>query len=419
MQPRPPHRRLAGGIAIEMRQLRAHPVGRFGENVLRGFAQVMLQNNPLTGLLFLVGIFVSDWVFALYALLGTVISTGTALAFGASRDDVDRGLYGFNGTLTGLGLAYYLRHDAVLLIYVIVASIFAAVVTAAIKDIFGAQGHALTAPFVMTTWIFIGALFTYGRLHGAPALGVPHLPVDASPGAAQFGPVDVMAGILNGVAQVMLQQSPWAGAIFLGGLALNSRISCVAAALGSAAGLGVAWGLGGSPGAVWGGLYGFNAVLTAIALGGFFFLLRGTTVLLTVVAVSVATILYGSLVAILGPLGLPALTAPFVITTWLCLLAKESLTRLGRSTPQRRPLRKETSGWHGKRHCRRVGENPKAQNARPEVRVALHAHMLALESASPCATIVAWLSPQRGGERSSLLWVTAPEAEIAQQAIPE
>ncbi|MGH7097044.1 MAG: urea transporter [Stellaceae bacterium] len=311
----------------------SNPVGGFVDRILRGVGQVMLQNNPITGLLFLLGIFINDWVSGLYALLGTVVSTETALLFGAPDNDVRQGLYGFNGTLIGLGLTLYLRHDAILLIYVIVASMFAAVVTAAIQDIFGAQGHALTAPFVIMTWIFIAAVFVYGRLHGAPALGTPHLLTEATPAAAAFAPIDALTGILNGLAQVMLQQNIWTGVIFLIALAVNSRISCAAAVLGSAIAVGVAWSLGAAPSAIREGLYGFNAVLTAIALGGLFFLLHRTTVLLAILGVCVSTILYGGLVTVLSPLGLPALTAPFVVTTWLCLLARVSLTRLQALSP--------------------------------------------------------------------------------------
>lgn len=318
---------------MHLRQVSANPVGYFIDSVLRGIGQVMLQNNPVTGLLFLLGIFVGSWVAGLYALLGTVVATGSAQLFGAPQDHVRQGLFGFNGTLTGLGLALYLRHDPILVVYVIVAALSVTIVTAAIQDVLGAQGHTLTGPFVLVTWIFIAGLFAYSRLHGAPALGAPHLPTDTVSGAAVLTPVDAAVGLLNGVAEVTLQQSVWTGAIFLVALAVNSRISCAAAVLGSAIGIGVGWSLGAAPAAIQDGLYGFNAVLTAIALGGLFFLLHRITVLLAILAVIVSTILYGSLAAILSPLGLPALTAPFVITTWLCLLATASLARLQALSP--------------------------------------------------------------------------------------
>ncbi len=96
-----------------LRQVLTHPLGRFADRVLRGVGQVMMQNNPLTGQLFLIGIFFNDWVAGLYALLGTAVATETAMLIGAPRDEVSQGLFGLNGTLTALGLAFYLERNPI------------------------------------------------------------------------------------------------------------------------------------------------------------------------------------------------------------------------------------------------------------------------------------------------------------------
>lgn len=45
------------------------------DTLLRGVGQVMLQNNALTGLLFLIGIFYNSWIMGLGAMLGVLVST--------------------------------------------------------------------------------------------------------------------------------------------------------------------------------------------------------------------------------------------------------------------------------------------------------------------------------------------------------
>lgn len=325
-------------MLLHVRQVLSHPGWRFADSVLRGVGQVMMQNNPLTGFLFLLGLFISDWVSGLSALLGTIIATWTAMLFGAPRCEINRGVYGFNGTLVGLGLAFYLEHEATWLVYalayVVVAAMFVTIVTAAIKHILGTHTPELTGPFVITTWIFTGALLAFSHLSGSPSLMVPQLPTGTiAVGPAAVTTLDVITSILNGPAQVMLQQNAWTGAIFLLGIAVNSRISCLAAVLGSALGMVVARALGAAPGDIRAGLYGFNGVMTAMALGGIFFLFNRHTVLLAVLAVCVSTILFGTFVIILKPLGLPVLTAPFVFTTWLCLLGGASLPRLAAFSP--------------------------------------------------------------------------------------
>lgn len=323
-----PGARSAVGLRGVMQRVLETPGGRFGDCVLRGIGQVMFQDNALTGLLFLAGLFVSDWVFALYALLGTVAATLTALVFGAPRDDIDHGLYGLNGTLTGLALALYLpgyfSSSVSLSLYVIVAAIISTILTAAIRAL-GPRSNALTGPFVITTWLFIASIFVYGHMSGAGPMAAA---APAAPAVAALSVSDAGIGLLNGVAQVMFQENMWTGAIFLVAIAVNSRVSAVAAIVGSALGIAVAWALGAAPGAIHAGLYGFNAVLTAIALGGLLFRLSPVTLLFAILAAGVATVFYGSFVTLLGPLGLPVLTAPFVLTTWICLLAAGSLGRL-------------------------------------------------------------------------------------------
>jgi urea transporter len=320
-------------MTMPMQRLLHSPVASFGDHVLRGIGQVMLQNNPLSGLLFLIGIFVNSWQSGLYALFGTVVATATAMLLGAPRHNVSSGLHGLNGTLTGLGLATFLYNDVTLVIYVAVAAMSVTVVMAAIQNVVGTRGYPLTGPFILTTWIFIGAVYAYANVLGAPALGSPHLPTGTPAVHVPFVAGDIVTAILNGVAQVMLQENPWTGAIFIVAIAIGSRISAAAALLGSTIAVVVAWFLGAAPELIRAGVYGFNGVLAAMAVGGVFFVLHGTTVVFSVIAVCFSTILYGSMSAILSPMSLPALTAPFVVTTWLCLLSRVTLLRLQELSP--------------------------------------------------------------------------------------
>jgi urea transporter len=312
-----------------MSRLLHNPVSDFIDIVLRGVAEVFLQNNPLTGLIFLIGIFISSYVAGCYALLATIVATGTAMLLGVPRAEVEKGLYGYNGTLTGLALALYMRHDLILPAYVILAAIFVTIVTAFISDALNPY-HVpiLTSSFVLTSWIFLAALYSFGRLGGAAALRGPHLSANAALSGTVLTPNDALQGFFNGIGQVMLQQNVWTGVAFLVGLFVNSRISCAAAAAGSLIGIGVAWALGGEERAIREGLYGFNSVLTAVDLGGIYYLLSGRTALFTIVAAIVAAVAYGTLATILAPIGLPVLTAAFVIITWICLVSQQSLTRL-------------------------------------------------------------------------------------------
>lgn len=85
---------------------------QFIQVILRGVGQVMFQNNSYSGALFLVGIFYNSWLLGLAALIGTLTSTFAALLLNYSKKDIQNGLYGFNGALTGIAAWYFFEPSA-------------------------------------------------------------------------------------------------------------------------------------------------------------------------------------------------------------------------------------------------------------------------------------------------------------------
>ncbi|MFI9599438.1 urea transporter [Streptomyces sp. NPDC052043] len=316
-------------VACSLTGISKSPVGGFFDAALRGVGQVFLQNNPLTGLLFLVGIFLSSYVTGLYALLGVAVSTATALAAGVDRSTVRRGLYGFNGTLVAIALATYVRHGYALVGYVVLASMAAAVLTAAIHDFLNSEHvPTLTAAFVLTAWIFLAGLRQFSHFTSSPASARPQLPAGIPHTSGALTPSDLLFGFFNGFSQVLLQTGLWTGVAFLVGILVNSRLSAVVAAIGSLIGLGIGWAFGMPAGTLHDGIPGYNAVLTAIALGGLYYLLSRWSAVFAAIAAATSVVVYAMFATVLSPAGLPVLTAPFVATTWACIFAADSLTRL-------------------------------------------------------------------------------------------
>ncbi len=68
------------------------------------------------------------------------------------------------------------------------------------------------------------------------------------------------------------------------------------------------------------GLYGFSPVLTAIALGCTFYKPSWKTALWALLGIIVTVFIQAGMNAFMLPFGIPALTAPFCIATWLFLL---------------------------------------------------------------------------------------------------
>jgi urea transporter len=136
------------------------------DTLLRGVGQVMLQNNPMTGLLFLVGIFLNSHEFGLTALLGLVVATLAAYLLGADQTLISNGLFGFNGVLTGITLSVFLQCDWHVAIYIILGAIVSAIVMMGLaRLLIGWDMAPLTAPFVLTAWLLRFALYEFDQLH--------------------------------------------------------------------------------------------------------------------------------------------------------------------------------------------------------------------------------------------------------------
>jgi urea transporter len=90
----------------------------------------------------------------------------------------------------------------------------------------------------------------------------------------------------------------------------------------------VAAAFGGPEGAIRDGLFGYNAALTAIALGGFFLVFSWSSFLYAIFGAIVATWLWASVAIFLKPIGMPVLTSTFVLVTWVMLIGQYAFKAL-------------------------------------------------------------------------------------------
>jgi urea transporter len=81
--------------------------------------------------------------------------------------------------------------------------------------------------------------------------------------------------------------------------------------------------MGGDLQSITAGLYAFSAVLTAIALGSVFNQPGWRSLIYTLIGVIFTVLIQGATNTVLGPLGIPSLTMPFVLASWLFLIANQ------------------------------------------------------------------------------------------------
>ena len=317
-------------------RFRDHPTLGFVDWVLRGIGQVVFQNNPISGAVILAAIFYNSWIYGTVCLFGTIISTLTAIFLKADRGMIKDGLFGFNGALMAIALVAYTSPNfttgnipnAHLWLYIVLCAVFTSILVPAFGAILGPHKvPGLTMPFVLATWFFLGALLQFTTIDVSSALK-PTSPSDFTGPRPGYTWETWFYGTTNGIAEIFFQDNWVTGVLILIGIAINTRIGAGMALMGSALAVCVGVFYGAHDEAIRDGLFGYNAALTAMALGGLFYVLNMTGFIYTVIGVLVTARVWASLGIFLEPSGMPVLTAAFVFVTWLMLLAKAGFPAL-------------------------------------------------------------------------------------------
>lgn len=260
--------------------------------LLNGFSQIFLQRHPLFGLLCLLAILFTAPALLGGALLGGVAGLLTAQRRGYAKADRQAGLFSYNGVLLGLLLSLYFPWSALLPPLIIAAGGLSAMFTQQwLKRVrFSQYLPAYTAPFVVLGWLLL--------CFATPSSNAQLI---------EISPQNILAAPLKGLGQVMFLGHPLAGAMIAAGLLIADRRAFCWAMLASVAGMG------------WSmlhhdfysaliGLGGYNAVLAALACHSLH-----QKPWLPLLGIAFALILTPAFAAI----GLPTLTAPFILACWL------------------------------------------------------------------------------------------------------
>lgn len=269
---------------------------------LRSVGQVFFQESALAGLVMLIGIGLNSLEMLGLCVVATVAAVAFAHLMKYPPAHVSQGLYGFNGALVGLAVGLYFEVSLVSILLMLIGVLISTLLTHLFMTRGGGRGY--TFPFVLTVW---------GLLLIARACGVS--PPISSEDVYVSEDLDLLPSLSFSFGQVMFQGKVWlTGILFFIALLVHSRQGAVMALLGAILALGTSLGLGLDVAAINSGLYGYNAILSAMALGD-----------LSPRGIGRATI--GVLISIflqyLGlRLGYTTLTAPFVFSVWIMLLGE-------------------------------------------------------------------------------------------------
>lgn len=274
---------------------------------LKGIGQIMLQNNTLTGLLFLIGILINSPLMAVAAVVAVLVGTLTAKILKFNEDNINSGLYGFNATLVGVALIAFFEPTVTIWIAIIILS---AISTLIMNFCLEKKIPVFTFPFIVLTWI---SLYIFHNVSPIP---------DAAPDYLEelihYHPFSILDYGL-GFGEVIFQGSLLSGVIFFIAVYMSSPTAALYGLFGALFGVIVAILLKDRIEDVKLGMFSFNAVLCAIVFSG--------PKKINGIYVVIAILLSGLTEEVMLRLDLPVLTFPFVLGTWLTLIIRDILVK--------------------------------------------------------------------------------------------
>lgn len=294
---------------------------RAADAILATYAQLLFSRSRVVGAAMLAATATDPraLLFGLLAVASAALAT-RLLGFGAGV--AASGPYGYNALLVGLGLAHRYAWSGTAVLLAVSAALIAVLITAALVAVASRVGAppVLSVPFVLTLWLLLGVAPAFVPASLVPL--APHASIAFAAATASFAPFPgLVTATLEGLGGLLFLPHASAGAVVLGALLWHSRIatSLALAATGLVYWLGYA-----SPVIAQTEVFHaltLNAALSAIALGGVWFVPSAPSFALGLVGALGAVGISLGTRAFFARLGLPALILPFHASVLLVLFA--------------------------------------------------------------------------------------------------
>lgn len=277
-------------------------ITKFTNSLFNGFGQIMLQENKITGMIFLAGIFLESIPMGFAAILAGSVGTITAKYLKFHQENIEKGIYGFSAILVGVALVLLFRGTLIVWVLVIFGAMLASIVQ---HFFFIRKISVFTFPFVLVTWLLV---YFFNQFF-------PDLNEISS---KSFAISTGFTFAFKGFGQVIFQNSVISRILFFIAVFINSPIAALYGLAGSviAAVLASHWEI--HPETINKGLFSYNAVLCAIVFSGTK-LMDGVWALTAILLASIVSLL-------MLQNHLLQLTFPFVLASFIVQFSKYRLT---------------------------------------------------------------------------------------------
>ncbi len=293
---------------------------------LNSYSQIFFSENNLLALFLVAVSFLDPWV-GLYGLIAVFTANFLANYLGFDKTAIKKGLYGFNPLLVGLGTGMMYQPSFSLTVIVLFAALLTLFISIALKGILTKYALPfLSIPFVIGMWTVLLAtndfsalglsergIYTYNELY---ALGGQNF-VNVYEWLNNIEGFQSVKIYLLSLGAIFFQNNILAGLIIALGLLYFSRIAFSLSLLGFYSAYLFYLFIGADFSELEYTFIGFNYILTAIAIGGYFIIPSKSSYLWVLVLLPVTVLIASSLEHIFSVWQLPIYSLPFNITVLL------------------------------------------------------------------------------------------------------
>lgn len=300
-------------------------------SIINSYSQIFFSDGKLLGLLLLIITFFNLNA-GLSGLIAIIVSNATAYMMGLNKTKIVSGYYGFNSLLVGLGLGLYYNFSFAFLLVLVFTAMLTFFITVVLEGWFAKYNLPyLSLPFLVGIWTVSLAARSYTGLEisevgvysyndifllGGQQMLSTHLEVLNS---AIPTSIDIY---LKSLGAIFFQYNLYAGFIIAIALLINSRISFLLSLVGFYAAYYFYQFIGADLGELSYGFIGFNFILTAIAIGGYFIIPSFWSFMWVVLLTPLLSLLITGSSVVLGTFQLSTYALPFnvVVITFLYVL---------------------------------------------------------------------------------------------------
>lgn len=302
----------------------------FYHGILNSYSQVFFSTSPLLAWI-IVAVTFLDLITGVAGLFSILVSNGLAWFMGFNREKIRNGYYGFNSLLVGLGLGLFYQLTPEFLLVLAAGAVLTLFITMTMEGINGRYYLPyLSIPFLLSAWTVILATRGYSSLfiseRGIYFMndmyvlgGMPMVRL-----YEWFSSIPLPLSLevyFRSLGAIFFQYHLLPGMLLTIGLLIYSRIGFLL----SLTGFYAAWIfymiVGADPATLNYTYIGFNFILTAIAIGGYFIIPSRYSFLWVIILTPVIAVILNATTTLFSLFQLSIYSLPFNIVVLLFLYA--------------------------------------------------------------------------------------------------